>query len=781
MTRRSKVAVAALAVIFLLLAQASWALLSWRGLADTGLELPAERVLLGLAPLAALDALVAAIALLVLRASLGKKRFAFALALAAVPLAVRGVIGADFERRREAELAKAHARVSSEHARLARVVLPTVGSPADDDAAPILRNLTADDRGLAVFARELAAAATAGSPLRVRLARAIDGKKALLEALHEAARCARCDGALLEAGEDRAEVDDGRFERLVQLAIVEGHLHAERGEAAAARDSYLVALRLAIDLAGVRHEPLAGKGQVLEVRALQALFAFATSEAARALDLVAFAKELERFEDAILSPRNAGEIEGLVSLERYLAAPELVGAFSPWDEDALLRAHFFWFLPAACGLVRELPRAERLVQLGDEWAKATDGKTRADVETIADEIERSCAAPACTAFWWRGSAEWTQLALARLVRASAIAEARRSPDGRYPESLGDAAPEDPFAPGQRVVYTAAGDGRSYRVASAGIRTPLVAHETASRPSAPATPLPPGAVAQVDSEGKGVVIVAVAFTKDGASLVVGSGKSVRVLDASGAVRARMEVAARALALDPGGREVLVGETNHVSRWDLESGKERDDLAVAGPGANLNALAFSPDGLDLAVAPGTSEPVRVFGRDGLLRREIPVPPTTSAWTIGYSMDGALLATGGSDTLRVFDVAKGTELFALKPPAGVFSFAFSPDAKKIVMGVQGDTRLMDVASRSPLGILATGKGAPRVAWSPDGKTVGTGGADGVVRLWDVAQLEEIVSFQAHAGRVNAIAFAPDGRTIASGGVDGRVYVWECVRRTR
>ena len=59
--------------------------------------------------------------------------------------------------------------------------------------------------------------------------------------------------------------------------------------------------------------------------------------------------------------------------------------------------------------------------------------------------------------------------------------------------------------------------------------------------------------------------------------------------------------------------------------------------------------------------------------------------------------------------------------------------------------------------------------VAFSPDSKTLASGGADNVVRLWDVATGKETAVLKGHTDYVCAAAFSPDGKTLATGSFDG------------
>jgi WD40 repeat protein len=62
----------------------------------------------------------------------------------------------------------------------------------------------------------------------------------------------------------------------------------------------------------------------------------------------------------------------------------------------------------------------------------------------------------------------------------------------------------------------------------------------------------------------------------------------------------------------------------------------------------------------------------------------------------------------------------------------------------------------------------------FAPDGKTLVTGGADGVIRCWEVPSGREVRRLQGHTGWVIALALSPDGRMLASGGGP-----WDCSLR--
>jgi WD40 repeat protein len=120
-----------------------------------------------------------------------------------------------------------------------------------------------------------------------------------------------------------------------------------------------------------------------------------------------------------------------------------------------------------------------------------------------------------------------------------------------------------------------------------------------------------------------------------------------------------------------------------------------------------------------------------------------------------------------------------------------AFSPDAKIFaIAGDDGKVRLFDASTYTLVRTLARHEDAVySIVFSSDGSKLASAGWDGTVRVWDVATGAEINRFDAKAQKQSrdheenkqfAVAFAADkaGKYVLSGGADGMIWIWNLAR---
>lgn len=194
--------------------------------------------------------------------------------------------------------------------------------------------------------------------------------------------------------------------------------------------------------------------------------------------------------------------------------------------------------------------------------------------------------------------------------------------------------------------------------------------------------------------------------------------------------------------------LAGGTSEgvVTIWNLSAGEQISQVTLGGP---VRALAFSPDGKQLAVGleppasgeldtvqildPATGFRVHTFGR-------------TSTETLAWSKDGSQLTVGLVDgSLTFWDRDRGTRQVSLSTspvvalayhPSGLYLACAQADKRVTLLQLATDKKSFTFEPALPADPLFP-RGIVQVDFNPAGTRLAVSYADGDQRIWDTSSL--------------------------------------------
>jgi WD40 repeat protein len=288
--------------------------------------------------------------------------------------------------------------------------------------------------------------------------------------------------------------------------------------------------------------------------------------------------------------------------------------------------------------------------------------------------------------------------------------------------------------------------------------------------------------------------ALAFSSNGKYLVTGSTTGqLRVWDVASAT----ELAAYdlgesqrigALAFSPDGEQIAVGTLYETALWNWRSGESPHAIALQGPKRRgATSLAFSSSGEYLAIALHHGIQLVDVATEELVTALQDEPPgLLHVRQLVFSQDGRLLfapneanETSIVNGLLAWDVESGKLRYKLVSPSiRPRCVALSLDERLVAFAGNAEIAVFDLSNGMRLADHLQGHGdtVTGVRFVPGSGLIVTSGDDWTVRLWD-AETGKQVRLMQHDSIVRALAVSADGRWIASSSLDDTVRVWEVV----
>jgi WD40 repeat protein len=274
----------------------------------------------------------------------------------------------------------------------------------------------------------------------------------------------------------------------------------------------------------------------------------------------------------------------------------------------------------------------------------------------------------------------------------------------------------------------------------------------------------------------------AISADGALVAVGvGGGSVEVFDvATGSRRVlaghRSDV--DSVTISPDGRFLVSSnDKEEPIVWELATGARLGTV----PAAQVTAVAFGPDGDEL-----TTSSIRNGVHFWNLASGVPVPDgelplqAAFAWDISAPLGDRIAVADEYGLITVWDMRRRApvETYQDRGRAETRSLALGRNGTLLVSGGLGRTLTLRDHAIPPFS--GHSGGVNDLAVSPHGTLVASAGADGTVRLWDLAG-KPVGVLGDHADRVEAAAWHPDGRQLVALTRSHTITVWDTAQLTR
>lgn len=205
--------------------------------------------------------------------------------------------------------------------------------------------------------------------------------------------------------------------------------------------------------------------------------------------------------------------------------------------------------------------------------------------------------------------------------------------------------------------------------------------------------------------------------------------------------------------------------------------RSAYTLIGHQGEVNAIAFSPDGQEIASG-SDDKTIKVWNLNTGKAIRTLTGHSNWVYTVAISPDGKNIVSGSKDnTIKIWNLNTGKELRTLRGHSSfVNSVAITPNGQQIVSGSYDKT--IKVWNLNTGQELRTFKGhvseVLTVAISPDGQQIVSGSTDRTIKVWNLNTGQAVRTLKGHVGDVNSIAISSNGQEIVSVSDDKSIKLW-------
>ena len=224
-------------------------------------------------------------------------------------------------------------------------------------------------------------------------------------------------------------------------------------------------------------------------------------------------------------------------------------------------------------------------------------------------------------------------------------------------------------------------------------------------------------------------------------------------------------------------------------DAETALEAAKKATAAGESPIVAVAFSPDGMEVATA-SENKLVQTWSAETGAALDLYEGHAGKLGQLLYADDRTLLAFDDKTLIVWNTLPEFKHLRTMSPSNGqefadrVTALDFAPDGKVLATGGGapsrgGELKLWDVATGMLVREITEAHSDTvfGVEFSADGKLLASCAADKFVKVFDIATGKFVKSFEGHTHHVLGVSWMSDGRTLASAGADNVVKIWDFI----